>query len=54
MDNKKIKDNTNKVDQQYRHMDLPPHILRELLDLREKVGKLEGMMQVILEQLKND
>lgn len=28
--------------------DVPPHILHELLLLREKVGKLEGMMEVIL------
>lgn len=30
------------------HHDLPPHILKELLDLKEKVGKLEGQMDVLL------
>ncbi len=30
--------------------DMPPHILKELLDLREKVGRLEGMMEVLLKQ----
>ena len=30
--------------------DVPPHILKELLELREKVGKLEGMMEVLLKQ----
>lgn len=24
--------------------DIPPHILKELMDLREKVGRLEGQM----------
>ncbi len=33
--------------------DIPPHILKELLDLREKVGKLEGMMEVLLKQNKS-
>jgi hypothetical protein len=28
--------------------DLPPHIFRELMDLKEKVGKLEGQMEVLL------
>jgi hypothetical protein len=30
------------------HHELPPHILKELFDLREKVGKLEGQMDVLL------
>lgn len=30
--------------------DVPPHILKELLELREKVGRLEGMMEVLLKQ----
>ncbi len=28
--------------------DLPPHLLRELFDLKEKVGRLEGQMDVLL------
>lgn len=31
---------------------IPPHILKELLDLREKVGRLEGMMEVLLNERK--
>lgn len=30
--------------------DVPPHILKEIMDLKEKVGKLEGMMEVLLRQ----
>lgn len=30
------------------HADIPPHIFKELLELREKVGRLEGMMEVLL------
>lgn len=33
------------------HLDLPPHILKELLEMREKIGKLEGMMEVLLRQV---
>ena len=33
--------------------DLPPHILKELMDLKEKVGKLEGQMEVLLLMKKN-
>lgn len=28
--------------------DIPPHILKEIMDLKEKVGKLEGMIEVLL------
>lgn len=28
--------------------ELPPHILKELFDLKEKVGRLEGKMEVLL------
>jgi len=28
--------------------DLPPHLLKELFDLKEKVGRLEGQMDVLL------
>ncbi len=31
-----------------KHGEVPPHILKEIMDLREKVGKLEGMMEVLL------
>jgi len=27
---------------------IPPHILHEIMDLKEKVGRLEGMMEVIM------
>ncbi|GAB4218949.1 MAG: hypothetical protein Fur009_2620 [Candidatus Microgenomates bacterium] len=30
------------------HHDVPPHILREIMDLKEKVGKLEGMIEVLM------
>ena len=26
---------------------IPPHILHELMDLKEKVGRLEGMMEIM-------
>lgn len=32
--------------------DVPPHVLRELLELREKVGRLEGMMEVLMKNQK--
>lgn len=28
--------------------ELPPHILKELFDLKEKVGRLEGKIDVLL------
>ena len=28
--------------------DVPPHILHEIMDLKEKVGRLEGMVEVLL------
>lgn len=28
--------------------DLPPHLLKELFDLKEKVGRLEGQIDVLL------
>ncbi len=30
------------------HHELPPHLLKELFDLKEKVGRLEGQMDVLL------
>jgi hypothetical protein len=27
---------------------IPPHFLHELMDLKEKVGRLEGMMEVLM------
>lgn len=32
--------------------EVPPHILKEIFDLKEKVGKLEGMLEVLLRQQK--
>lgn len=34
--------------------DVPPHILKELFEMREKIGRLEGMMEILLKQLKNN
>lgn len=28
--------------------DVPPHILKEIFDLKEKVGRLEGKVEVLL------
>lgn len=28
--------------------DVPPHILKEIFDLKEKVGRLEGKMEVLM------
>lgn len=28
--------------------DVPPHILKEIFDLKEKVGRLEGKIEVLL------
>lgn len=30
--------------------DVPPHILKEIMDLKEKVGKLEGKIEVLLQK----
>jgi hypothetical protein len=32
------------------HHDVPPHILKEIFDLKEKVGRLEGIIEVLLKQ----
>jgi len=31
--------------------ELPPHLMREIMDMKEKIGKLEGMIEVILKKL---
>ena len=31
--------------------ELPPHLFKEIMDMKEKIGKLEGMMEVILKKL---
>lgn len=31
-----------------KHDGVPPHILREIMDLKEKVGRLEGIVEVLL------
>ncbi|HUC94708.1 MAG TPA: hypothetical protein VMR19_01745 [Candidatus Saccharimonadales bacterium] len=28
--------------------DVPPHIMHELMDLKEKVGRLEGMVEMMM------
>jgi len=28
--------------------DIPPHILKEIFDLKEKVGRLEGKIEVLM------
>lgn len=30
------------------HHDVPPHILKEIMDLKEKVGRIEGMIEVLV------
>jgi hypothetical protein len=30
------------------HPELPPHLLKELFDMKEKIGKLEGQVDVLL------
>jgi hypothetical protein len=30
---------------------IPPHILKEIFDLKEKVGRLEGMLEVLLKKM---
>lgn len=32
------------------HVEVPPHILKEIMDLKEKVGRLEGIIEVLLKQ----
>lgn len=27
---------------------IPPHVLHEIMDLKEKVGRLEGMMEILV------
>jgi hypothetical protein len=27
---------------------IPPHVLHEIMDLKEKVGRLEGMMEILM------
>ena len=31
-----------------KHDGVPPHILKEIMDLKEKVGRLEGIVEVLL------
>ncbi|NTU73904.1 hypothetical protein HGB07_07150 [Candidatus Roizmanbacteria bacterium] len=33
--------------------DMPPHILKEIFDLKEKVGRLEGIMEVLMRREKD-
>jgi hypothetical protein len=33
------------------HHDLPPHVMKELLEMREKIGRLEGMMELLLKKM---
>jgi hypothetical protein len=28
--------------------EVPPHILKEIMDLKEKVGRLEGMIEALM------
>lgn len=32
-----------------RPLEIPPYILKEIFDLKEKVGKLEGKIEVLLQ-----
>jgi hypothetical protein len=33
---------------------IPPHVLHEIMDLKEKVGRLEGMMEVLMHSKHQD
>ncbi len=46
--NDKSKEQKKEEKKSSTHHDLPPHLLKELFDLKEKVGKLEGQMDVLL------
>ena len=30
------------------HPEFPPHILKEIFDMKEKIGRLEGQIEVLL------
>ena len=47
-DKSKKQEETKKEEKKGPPHDLPPHLLRELFDLKEKVGRLEGQMDVLL------
>jgi len=34
------------------HHDLPPHIFKELMNMKEKIGRLEGQMDIIIKMQK--
>ena len=34
------------------HHDVPPHILKEIMDLKEKVGRLEGKVEALMNLMK--
>ena len=34
-----------------KHEGIPPYILKEIMELKEKVGKLEGMLEVMLKKM---
>lgn len=51
-DKSKKQEETKKEEKKGPPHDLPPHLLRELFGLKEKVGRLEGQMDVLL-RLKN-
>lgn len=47
--NEKIKDDEHEKKKPHPHAhEAPPHILKEIMDLKEKVGRLEGKMEVLL------
>lgn len=31
--------------------EVPPHLLKEIMEMKEKIGKLEGMIEVILKKI---
>lgn len=35
------------------HPELPPHILKEIFDLKEKVGRLEGQIDILIRLTEN-
>ena len=42
------KEEAKKRDPHPPHPELPPHILKEIFEMKEKIGKLEGQMDILL------
>ncbi len=51
-DKKGSEDDNHKEKHHHPPHDVPVHILKEIMDLKEKVGRLEGKMEVLLKMQK--